>query len=207
MFSKILHGSKISFFLMWIFTLPIFLEMEYILKIWLINPPVYAVLFTRLALIEVLINSISLPITAAARAPGRMKTYELSLGSIQIAIFLFSWLILKLGAEAYSVFIIAIIANFIMFFVRLHIVSRLINLPVNLFMKTVVFPVTCVILFSTLPSLGVHLILHDGTIYFGLSILTSLILSTVAMYFFGLDAVWRKKSIAFAVNSYKKLMK
>ena len=63
---------------------------------------------------------------------------ELSLGTIQIAIFIASWIILKMGKEAYSVFLIAILANIIMFFARLLIVKQLIEMDVKLFIQKVV---------------------------------------------------------------------
>ena len=93
MFELIFNGSKLTFSLMWIFGLPLFVEMEAILGLWLKEVPENAILFTRLGLIESLIVSISLPLTTAARAPGKMKKYELILGSIQILIF---WYVLDL---------------------------------------------------------------------------------------------------------------
>ena len=60
MFSLIIAGSKATFFLLWIFALPMMLKMELILGVWLTTVPSDAVLFARLALIESLIMSISL---------------------------------------------------------------------------------------------------------------------------------------------------
>lgn len=193
MFSLIFRGSKITFFLMWFFALPLFLEMDTILTVWLKNPPPEAVLFTRLALIEVLINSVSLPITTAARAPGKMKLYESTLGAIQIGIFFASWAVLLMGYEAYSVFIVAIIANLIMFIVRLFIVSLLIKLPVQNFNRQVTLPVLNIIFSSSLLSYFIHTIMPKSLIFVCLSILISMTISTIIMYYGGLDNQERKK--------------
>ncbi|RPA66583.1 polysaccharide biosynthesis protein [Cyclobacteriaceae bacterium YHN15] len=202
MFSLIFNGSKITFFLMWIFALPMFIEMNTILNVWLKNPPPEAVLFTRLALIELLIHSISLPLGTAARAPGKMKFYELTLGSIQILIFIVSWIVLKLGAEAYSIYIVAIMANLAMFMIRLFIVSNLIDLSVKFFLKEVAFPVLGVIIFSMIPSYGIHYYLPEGIGFSGLSVFTSLVITTIVMYYIGLDKIWREKIQVFA---FKKI--
>ncbi len=186
MFSLIFNGSKITFFLMWVFALPLFLEMDVILNIWLKNPPSEAVLFTRLALIEVLINSISQPIATAARAPGRMKVYEFTLGSIQIVLFISAWIVLKMGGAAYTVFVVAIIANLFMFFVRLLIVSKLIGLKIKPFLFQVVFPVLSIILLSAIPSVIIHTLLDKGIIFTGITIFTSVFFATTSMYFIGL---------------------
>nr|MBO8919100.1 hypothetical protein [Proteus mirabilis] len=92
------------FFLMWVFALPMLLEMKTILTLWLKTPPQEAILFTQLAIVESLILAISMPLTTAARAPGKMALYEITLGSIQIAIFFVSWWVLSLGYSAEWVF-------------------------------------------------------------------------------------------------------
>jgi hypothetical protein len=178
---------------MWIFALPLFLEMDVILQIWLKHPPEYAVLFTRLALVEVLINSISLPITTAARAPGKMKIYEFTLGCIQLGIFLTSWIILKMGADAYSVFIVAIVANLIMFIVRLIIVRSLIGLSLKPYFDQVVIPIILVSIVSVMPSYAIHFILSEGFVFVCMSVLISMLFSTMSMYFIGLDRNLRDK--------------
>jgi len=204
MFDLIYNGSKITFFLMWIFALPLFLEMDIIMQVWLKNPPPLAVLFTRLALIEVLINSISLPIATAARAPGKMKVYELSLGSIQIAIFFIAWLVLSIGGDAYSVYIVAISANIIMFIVRLLIVRGLIGISLKLFYVKVILPVSLVVLFSVIPSFALHFYLPRGIIYSIVSGFVSLLISCISMYYFGLDKEMRNKVVRVIVNRIGK---
>jgi len=207
MFSLIINGSKITFFLMWIFALPLFIEMDIILNIWLKNPPEYAVLFTRLALVEVLINSLSLPIMTAARAPGRIKMYELSLGCIQLGIFVTSWIVLKMGGAASSVFVVAIVANLVMFIVRLVIVRSLIGLSLKYFLLQVALPVSLLILLSLVPSFLIHYLLPNGFLFACISIFLSVILSSTGMYFLGLDKSLRTKIRSIAKNRLNKVFK
>ncbi|WP_279504115.1 lipopolysaccharide biosynthesis protein [Aeromonas veronii] len=200
MFSLIFTGSKLTFFLMWIFSLPMFIEMEGVLTLWLSTPPENAVLFTQLALVEALIISISLPIISAARAPGNMKTYELTLGLIQVGIFFVSWVLLDNNYPASSVFVTAIVANILMFAVRLLIVSWLVGLSIFKFLRVVVAPVLSVICISVTTSLFVKHSLPSGYLYSIVTILFTAISSSLAMYFFGLNRNWRDK---FKKNSYK----
>jgi hypothetical protein len=171
------------------------------------NPPEYAVLFTRLGLIEVLINSISLPIATAARAPGKMKIYEFTLGCIQLMIFIVSWVVLKMGTPAYSVFVVAIVANLVMFVVRLLIVRTLIGLPIDTYLRQVVLPVLLVTLVSVIPSYGLHLILPKGFIFTGIIITSSIIITTASMYRIGLDKELREKVRSIIVNRINGIFK
>lgn len=189
----VLNGSKITFFLMWIFALPLYIEMEVILQLWLKKIPDNTVLFTRLILIEVLINSITLPLTTAARAPGKMKKYELILGTIQVLIFLVSWLILKFGYPAFSVFLVAIVANIVMVILRLFLVNGLVGLSVRLFMKNVIFPITIIVLLTTFFSFSIRNALPEGLFYSLISSIASFLIIVLCIYFIGLDKIWRAK--------------
>lgn len=195
MLSLISNGSKLTFFLMWVFALPMILEMETILSVWLKNPPAESMLFTQLALVEALIFSVSYPLTTAARAPGRLKLYELSLGTIQISIFFASWLVLKAGYSAVSVFIIAIVANIIMFFMRLFIINKLIDLPIRKYYTEVLIPLSLVVILSSLPSIMFEYFLKEGLVETIAIIIFSMTISTLLMYFIGLDKDIRSKVI------------
>lgn len=193
MFTLLFNGSKITFFLMWVIGLPFYLEMDTILTLWLKEPPPYSILFTRLALVESVIMSISLPIATAARAPGRMKVYELVLGIIQIAIFIASWIILEMGGDAASVFIVSIIANLVMFLVRLVIVRSLIFLPLRPFFIKVLLPIMLVAIISLTFSFLVKCLLPVGFIFSCISGLFSIIIASISIYLVGLDKEMRKK--------------
>lgn len=137
----IILGSKLAFFLSWIVTLPVIAFLPGILNLWLGTYPAETVLFSRLALVEGLILSISFPLMTAIRAVGDMRSYELMLGGLQLLILLLSWLLVREGFPVYSIFIVAIIINIFMFFVRLWLAQRLIGLNVTAYTQSVVLPV------------------------------------------------------------------
>lgn len=207
MFSLIHNGSKLTFFLMWVISLPLLLELEMVFSLWLKDTPPDAVLFSQLKIIESLILSISLPIATAARAPGKMKAYELTLGIIQLSILLFSWIVLRMGYPAYSVFLVAIAANILMFFVRLIIVGNLIDLSVKDYIIKVVTPVMGVIILSVVPSYLIQQLLPHGLIYSLVIIICSILISTIVMYCIGLDKYWRTRIRSIIGNRIQTLAK
>lgn len=194
MYSLIFNGAKITFFLMWILALPLFLEMETVLGLWLRNPPPDAVFFTRLAMVEVLIMSVSLPVATAARAPGKMKIYESILGGMQIALFLLAWVVLHAGFPPFSVYVVAISVNLAMFFVRLLIVGRLVGLPLGDFFRDVGVRVLGVAVLSAAPCVLLDFYLPDSLLWVGFSMAFSFSITLLAAYYVGLDTVWRQKA-------------
>ncbi|WP_445004367.1 hypothetical protein [Halomonas mongoliensis] len=205
MYGLVNAGSKVTFFLLWVFALPMMLEMETILSIWLTTVPSEAVLFSQLALVEALILSISMPLTAAARAPGKMRAYELTLGTIQIGIFLSAWVVIAAGAPAYSVFVVAIIANILMFGVRLFLVNRLTGFPVRNFLRYTALPVLAIVLLTATPVAFINQLLPHGFYWSALVISISFVASSIAMYFIGLDKVWRAKVVNMIRSRLPKL--
>ena len=150
MFSLIFRGSKGTYLLMYLFFLPLMLEMPVILGIWLKNPPEYAVLFTRLMLFDVLITSISYPIMTAAQATGNLRMYQSVVGGILLLNVPISWLVLNIGAPAYSVLIIAIILAIIAFIARLIILKRLVNYSIEQFLRIVLVPILVISVLSVI---------------------------------------------------------
>ncbi|WP_232771367.1 oligosaccharide flippase family protein [Colwellia sp. 12G3] len=203
LFSLLFNGSKLTFFLMWVFVLPLLVEMNTVLTLWLNIVPEQAVLFTKLALIESLIFSISLPISTAARAPGKIKRYELTLGVMQLGIFAISYLVLEMGYPAFSVFVVAITMNIFMFAARLSMVSKMIGLSIRAFIQRVCIPVVLVIITSALPALTISYMLPKGIIYSILNVASCILISSVSMYYIGLEPVWRKKIRNMIINKVK----
>ncbi len=193
LFSLVNNGSKLTFFLLWLFALPMIMEMEFILSVWLRTVPEHTVAFTQLALVESLVFSLSAPIATAARAPGNMRLYELVLGTMQFGILLVSWIVLEYGAPASSVFVVAILANVLMFFVRLLLVRRLIGLLIVPFLTGVLLPVVLVSVVSAVPAYLLTSTLNGGFAIFLVNVASCFAFSLLAMYFIGLDAFWRQK--------------
>ena len=80
----VFHGSKYAFYLLLFISLPIILEAEIILKLWLKTVPEYAVIFVRLTLVVSLIESLSKTLIQAMFATGKIRDYQLMVGSITL---------------------------------------------------------------------------------------------------------------------------
>jgi O-antigen/teichoic acid export membrane protein len=187
MLALVFRGSKGSFFLMYIFVLPFVLEMPMILFLWLKNPPEYTVLFTRLALIDVLIESMSSSIMAVAQATGKIKLYQSVVGGILLLNLPASWIALYLGAPAWSVMAVAIIITLAAFCIRLIIIKRLVDFSLIHFVKQVLVPVTAVSLLSMILPLASYLFFEYGFPRLLITICLTLLSASLCIYLAGLN--------------------
>jgi O-antigen/teichoic acid export membrane protein len=193
MLSLMFRGSKGTYLLMYLFVLPFALEMPMVLRLWLKNPPEYAVLFTRLMLFDVLINSISYPIMTAAQATGKIRLYQAVVGGILLLNVPVSGIALLMGAPAYSVMIAAIILTFMATVSRLLILKRLIDYSIRQFMKQVIIPVCVISVLSAVLPVILCYFLPQNIIRLCLVLALGIISVGIYSYFIALDKRERQK--------------
>lgn len=138
MTSLIIRSSKFSFYLLFLLSLPIILEIDQILKMWLKIVPDYAPIFTVLVLVIILITCISGPLMTATQATGKIRTYQIVVGTLQFFILPISYLFLKLGYTPEVTLYVAIFVEIVALFFRLIFLKHLINFPVKKYIKEVI---------------------------------------------------------------------
>ncbi|ALU28039.1 oligosaccharide flippase family protein [Myroides odoratimimus] len=193
-------ASKYSFFLMLIVIVPILCNTEIVLEIWLDSVPNHTIKFVQLSLIAILIDCLSGPLMILVQAVGKIKNYQIVVGSLIILNLPISYFFLKSGFESEIVFIVSIIINLISLLFRLFFLKGIIQFNVISYIKEVLVKVWLV-------SLVLYLGWYFGSEFFETrNNLLSLILSTciicfitsVFIYLCGLSS--REKSYL-----YKKL--
>ena len=182
----IFQGAKYSFFLLFILSLPILLETEIILKTWLKIVPEYTVIFTRLAIINVLIDCVSGPLMTAAQASGRIKKYQAIVGGLLLLILPVSYLLLKLGFPPQSTLYVSISISVIALFARLFIISPLVNLSILTFVRSVIFRVLLVAGVAVLFPLIVKQSIGNEFIQFFVVCISSVLSVVLSIYWLGL---------------------
>ena len=150
MFSLVCRGAKFTCFMLLMFALPLVLEAEMILKLWLVNVPDYTVLFMRLAMIATIFNIIGNTGYTACQATGNIKRYSIVISSVGSLSFLLTWLVFQLGAPVESMYFVFMLVYIMVDITRLFLMRRLMNFPIRMFIKDIVLPVITVIVLSSI---------------------------------------------------------
>jgi O-antigen/teichoic acid export membrane protein len=153
----IFKTSKFSFFLLLILVTPIFLNTDYILNLWLKVIPGGTSLMLNLALINILIEILSFSLIVGIQAKGDIKYFQIVLGGFVLLNLPISYLILKMGGQPYSVFIVLIVISIFALILRLYFFRKLLGCALLEFFRKVLFPVVSV--FATIVLL--HVIATD----------------------------------------------
>ena len=187
MHQLIYQGAKYSFFLLFALSLPIFLETEIILKIWLKIVPEYTVIFTRLVIINILIDSISGPLMTAAQASGKIKLYQGVVGGLLLLILPISYLFLKFGFEPEVTLYVSICISTIALFARLKIISPLVNLSIIGYLKNVILRIIPVAIIAIILPFIIMYFLPQGFYRLIINGFTSLVSVILTIYLVGLS--------------------
>ena len=190
--SLVFRGCKFTFYLMYVFALPLVLEMNIVLKVWLKNPPEYAVIFTCLALIDAVVDSISYPLMTLAQATGKIKLYQGVVGGVLLCNLPVSYIALKLGAPAYSVMIISVCMTFLAFVLRLFIVKRLTSMSIVQFLLKTALPCMVVSIISAVVPCFIRIKLYEGWGSFFFVIFISVLCTSLSVLFIGMSKIERK---------------
>lgn len=194
----LIYGAKYSYYLMFILVLPLSLNMEFVLKLWLGEVPDYTVNFCCLTCVFLLSETISYPIITAKNATGKIRDYQLIVGGIQLLTLPISYIGLKLGFPLEYVVVSTVFTSIIALVARLYSLQG--DFPswsVTLFVKKVVLNVLIVSLVSTIPSIIVFLNIPNGWCNFILTSLISVGCTTLTIFYIGCSKSERKQIILF----------
>lgn len=179
MHSLIFRGAKFSYFLMLFFVIPLCLETELILRLWLTIVPEHAVAFVRLTLVAATINVISDSIIKGLHATGNIKKYMIIVGSIEILNFPLTYIAFRLGAPAEISYYIFICVYLCLVFIRVFLIKELISLQFSDYFKQVFLKCIWVTIPSLAMPLFISLMMEDSILRLFLIVMVSMI-STVS---------------------------
>lgn len=120
-------GCRYSFFLLSLITIPIMINIDYLLQLWLVTVPVYTSQFLQFALIAALIGSMANPLVTAMQATGNIKLFQISICIIMLCELPLSYFVLEMGYEPYWVMIPTIVVTLIGLIARIFLLKRLIK--------------------------------------------------------------------------------
>lgn len=136
-----IDASKYAYSLLILLSVPFFFESQFVINLWLKNPPEYAALFCVVDLIMVLIISLFRPLTYAIHASGRIRFMSIANGIIFLSSVPIAYILLLTGKNPIAPWIAKCVLQLFVSMSNLYCVKR--NIPefdVALFLKHTALP-------------------------------------------------------------------
>ena len=196
MINLVIENSKIASYLLLLIAIPLFIEIEFVLTIWLGDYPEYTPVFLRIIIVQSLVQTISRPVVMAVHAVGKMKEVNLTSGLALLLILPVTYILLKLGVDPVTVFIVNVIPWFFETFFELYYENKFIGFPIWGFYKRVygiVFPLA--IMMFSFPYIAHIFLPYSGWIRFLIVCIISLLSSGFIIFYLGISVQMRETVI------------
>ena len=203
-FKLIFESSKYSYFLLLVVTLPVFIECDYILSIWLVNVPENTGVFLRWIMVTHLFRSMSSPVIQGCHATGNIKYLNLYTLFVVLLTLPLSWLAFKLGYPPVSIFIIHGFLRCICNFIELYVLKKEVKFSIRYYLKSVML--RCLIVTALVSILPVLAVVYLDSSFLRLCISTALSIICVGagVFFLILQKEQRIKVVATIKSRIQK---
>lgn len=197
-------GCRVSFFLLSIIAVPILINIDYLLFLWLgENIPPYTSDFLFYALWSSIISSMASPLVFALQATGKIKLFQIVICIIMLCEMPLAYLFLKFGYKPYYIMFATLFVTIIGLIARMVLLKHVIKkYSIRYFILNIFFKNLSLIVLSFYIALIIKRILPENFIYFLITSLIGVTITGIAIYLVGISSRERN----FVNNKVKSLI-
>lgn len=185
----VFNSTTFAYYLLFTIVLPVFLEINPILSIWLKNVPEYTVAFVRLILINSLVYNFVTPTWMALQATGHIARIHLVTGSINLMNLLITYVLWKLYRfEPYTIIIVNVLVSAVMQVASIIIQRQQLSINIVVYFKEVLLKVIISTIVAVIIPLFVYLNMEEGFLRFFIIFFVSIICCFTSFYFIGISS-------------------
>jgi len=186
----IFEGARYSFFLLFLLTLPMLLEMNTILSLWLKEVPEYTLIFTRLAIIGSIFSTLGNTMQSGIFATGKIKKLQIIIITLSALNLIAAYILLAIGFPPFTIMLTVVFIAILSLFGRLFILYQLLEIPKQDFMSEIMQlfkRITLVSIIAIIGPLFLEVLLTDDSIWkFVIIVSCSMISVSLSTFWFGL---------------------
>lgn len=150
-YNLMIRAGKFAFMVLSILMIPIIINIDYILELWLKTPPESSSLFVTLVLISQLIRITSEPLYTGIQATGSIRKYQIITNVITILNLPLCYLLLMKWSNPVLVFYATIGVNTIFVISRLYFIRKLTYFPSWHYLKVIIMKCLAPFLIAFMP--------------------------------------------------------
>ena len=189
----ILNNAKYSSYLLMQIGLPVFIEAEFLINLWLGQIPEYVIPFLRITLIECFFKAIDFPIGSGIHAFGRMKLPNITSSIVYLSALPIIYVCLYFGASPVIAYIILCIVYPVALCFDLWILNKYSGFNIkDYFYKVPLKSITLILCAALLPTV-ITCNMESGWTRFLLSVLSCVVCSSILIFYVGFDINMQNK--------------
>lgn len=185
-------GTKFTWLMMYVFIVPVCLEADMILKLWLGEVPEMAGTFLRLAMFESLAVQSGSTILKLVQANGNIRRYQIEISLAGCIVFPIAWIVYEAGAPVWSAYIVFIIVYFGINIIRYIRLKSLMPFSVREHLRECILPCIIVSFTSFIVPTIICYKMEDSIIRFIIVVPVAILSTVICSYLWGLSESEKK---------------
>lgn len=129
------HLCRLCISLAALVALPLFVEMPFILKMWLKNPPAGSVAFCQIMLFIIWFSSTSGGVSQVINGSGKIKWFKINTSIFFVLCIPVGYVAFKAGMPAYMILVFFAVSDICQRIIQLYLLKRILHYDVKAFMK------------------------------------------------------------------------
>ena len=206
MHTLVFASSRYSFFLMLVLSLPVILEADVILAIWLVETPSYTAAFVRIALFTICIEVLSGPLICSQNATGNIKCFQIATGISMLLSLPVCYFAFKKGASPVYLYYFYLLFNIITLLIRIIIACPSVGISIKMYFKEVIVNVIIVSFLSFPLPFFLYYSIRDFDYQLIIVCLASVINVSLIVFFIGMKKNERVIVTSKIQNYYQKYL-
>ena len=195
--------SKYSYFLMLVFSVPLIINMDFVLHLWLGTPPEHSSSFAVLILIFSTLDSLSGPLWISIQATGDVKRYSIVVSCILLLNLPATYLLFFLGFEPEYMLIARIVILIIAIIWQFLYSVKKVELEFGKYLSCVIIPIFIITTISYLSTLFISNLFEGEWIKLITSCVYNVLIMALLIYFLGMTNKEREFVNKIVVNKLK----
>lgn len=187
-----------------LFAIPVAVEMEYLLKVWLKNPPDSAAMMCRLILVTFCIERLSTGAMLAINAHGKIAAYQVTVGSVMMLSIPVAMFLFFLGMPAYCIGVAFVISMVFATVFRMFWMNGIFNSSWSEWFGKVVLPCFVIVLFSAGTGVVFKLFLPLGLLRLVIITVSSIVIESLLLFIVFFDAAEKHKFFSIFKKIWEK---
>lgn len=180
--------SKLSCCFLYLCALPVVLEIDYILRLWLGNTiPDHTNTFVIIVILTSFVNNLNAAVSGVIHASGKMMVYQTVSSTISLMCVPCSYFGLKFGMSPEFALLMVMGWAAISQIASLFILKTIVSYSIRDYVKSVLWPLLAVMIVTFWPALFIHEYMTSGFIRFLIVGITSVSVSSLGIYYIALN--------------------
>ena len=200
-------SSRFCYYLLFIIALPIMLEADYILHLWLGIVPDHTVNFVRLTLIAALLDAFINPMFTANLASGKLNMYYIPISVISFSFMFVTYFAIKTTKIPEMVFYCYLAMIVLGVIVRIFVMSKQVQLAKRKYVKDALVPAIIVTFLASILPIVCHISIENELMRLIISLIVSVISVAMVVFSVGMTKSERQLGLSYAkskLGSFKQ---